>query len=108
MIRVSEKEYVALFLRFLRQSLQTEFQPRVDLKMYLNSWTPQTYYFNYSDIGRNLLKQPSKTPNVNTSFMHKRVFSCDKYMFQIFCVRRFYLAHAHVFLKTFIVTCNLL
>ena len=81
MIRVSEKEYVALFLRFLRQSLQTEFQPRVDLKMYLNSWTPQTYYFNYSDIGRNLLKQPSKTPNVYMRFMHIEYFMCAKILF---------------------------
>ena len=51
---VSEMEYVALFLRFLRQSFQIEFQPRVDLKMYLNSWTTQTCYFHYSDISRNL------------------------------------------------------
>ena len=34
--------------------LQTEFQPRVDLKMYLNRWTTKTCYFNYSDSGRNL------------------------------------------------------
>ena len=28
--------------------------------------------------------------------------------FRIFCVRRFYLAHAHLFTTTFIATCNLL
>ena len=64
-MKVSEKEYVALFLGFLRQFLQTEFQPRVDLKMYLNRWTTQTCYFNYS--GRNLLKATEQ----NTECIHE-------------------------------------
>ena len=42
----------AIFLGFLRQFLPTEFQPTVDLKMYLKRWTTQTYYFNYSDSSR--------------------------------------------------------
>ena len=90
--------FVALFLGFLRQFLQTQLQLRVDLKMYLNRWTTQTSYFNYSDSGRNLLKATEQnTECTYTRFMHKRVFSCDNYMFRIFCVRRFYLAHTHVF-----------
>ena len=81
-IRVSEKEYVALFLGFLRQFLQAEFQPRVDLKMYLNRWTTQTCYFNYNGSGRNLYKQPSKTPNV--------FLAITIHVSNILCVRRFY------------------
>ena len=81
--RVSEKEYVALF-GFLRQFLYTEFQLRVDLKIYLNRWTTKTCYFNYSDSGRNLLKATEQnTKGIYTRFMHKGVFSCD-YMFRIF------------------------
>ena len=91
-IRVSEKENLVLFLGFLRQFLQTEFQPRVDLKMYLNRWTTQTCYFNYSDSGRNLLKAAEKnTECIYTRFMHKGVFSCDNYVWNILGVRRFYL-----------------
>ena len=91
-IRVSEKENVVLFLGFLRQFLQTEFQPKVDLKIYLNRWTTQTCYFNYSDSGRNLLKATEQnTECIYTQFMHKGVFSCDNYVLNILCVRRFYL-----------------
>ena len=91
-IRVSEKENVVLFLGFLRQFLQTEFQPRVDLKMYFNRWTTQTCYFNYSDSGRNLLKATEQnTECIYTWFMHKGVFSCDNYVSNILCVRIFYL-----------------
>ena len=91
-IRVSEKENLVLFLGFLRQFLQTEFQPRVDLKMYLNRWTTQTCYFNYSDSGRNLLKAAEQnTECIYTQFMHKGVFSCDNYVWNILGVRRFYL-----------------
>ena len=91
-IRVSEKENLVLFLGFLRQFLQTEFQPRVDLKMYLNRWTTQTCYFNYSDSGRNLLKATEQnTECIYTRFMYKGVFSCDNYVSNILCVRRFYL-----------------
>ena len=64
-MKVLEKEYVALFLGFLRQFLQTELQPRVDLKMYLNRWTTQTCYFNYS--GRNLLEATEQ----NTECIHE-------------------------------------
>ena len=53
---------LSLFLGFLRQFLQTEFQLRVDLKMFLNMWTTQTCYFNYS--GRNLLKKQN-TDNID-------------------------------------------
>ena len=85
-MKVSEKEYVALFLGFLRQFLQTEFQLRVDLKMYLNRWTTQTCYFNYNDSGRNLLKATEP----NTECIHEvhaqAIFSCDNYMFRIFYV----------------------
>ena len=83
-MKVSEKEYVALFLGFLRQFLQTEFQPRVDLKMYLNRWTTQTCYFNYSDSGRNLLKATEQ----NTECIHEvhaqasfEYFMCAKILF---------------------------
>ena len=91
-IRVSEKKNLVLFLGFLRQFLQTEFQPRVDLKTYLNRWTTQTCYFNYSDSGRNLLKAAEQnTECIYTRFMHKGVFSCDNYVWNILGVRRFYL-----------------
>ena len=91
-IRVSEKENLVLFLGFLWQFLQTEFQPRVDLKMYLNRWTTQTCYFNYRDSGRDLLKATQQnTECIYTRFMHKGVFSCDNYVSNILCVLRFYL-----------------
>ena len=55
--------------------------------MYLNRCTTQTSYFNYSDSGRNLLKATEQnTECIYTRFMHKRVFSCDNYMFRIFYV----------------------
>ena len=57
--------------------LQTEFQPRVDLKMYLNRWTTKTCYFNYSDSGRNLHTRGSYT---------SEYFLADNYMFSIFYV----------------------
>ena len=97
---MSEKEYVALFLGFLRQSLQTEFQPSVDLKMYLNGWTTETFYFNYSDSGRNLHTRGSCTCEY---FLEKQL-----HVLNILGVRRFYLTHTQVFTTTFIVTCSLL
>ena len=95
--------------RIIRRFLQTEFQLRVDLKMYLNRWTTQTCYFNYSDSGRNLLKATEQ----NTECIHEvhaqaSIFLRQLHVSNILCVRRFYLAHAHVFTTTFIVTCNLL
>ena len=109
-IRVSEKENLVLFLGFLRQFLQTEFQPRIDLKMYLNRWTTQKCYFNYSDSGRNLLKATEKKHRMYIQAVHAQgsIFLRQLHVSNILCVLRFYLAHAHVFTTTFIVICNLL
>ena len=108
-IRVSEKENVALFLGFLRQFLQTEFQPRVDLKMYLNRWTTQTCYFNYSDSGRNLLKATEKKHRMYIHAVHAQgsiflrqlrfeYFRCAKILFMRFV----YVAFEKNKLKNFI------
>ena len=84
-IRVSEKENLVLFLGFLRQFLQTEFQPRVDLKMYLNRWTTQTCYFNYSDSGRNLLKATEQ----NTECIHEVHAQASIFLGQLTCFEYF-------------------
>ena len=109
-IRVSEKENLVLFLGFLRQFLQTEFQPRIDLKMCLNRWTTQKCYFNYSDSGRNLLKATEKKHRMYIQAVHAQgsIFLRQLHVSNILCVLRFYLAHAHVLTSTFIVICNLL
>ena len=45
-----------------------------------------------SDSGRNLLKAAEQnTECIYTRFMHKGVFSCDNYVWNILGVRRFYL-----------------
>ena len=76
--------------------------------MYLNRWITQTCYFNYSDSGRNLLKATEPNTECIHEVHEQAIFSCDNYVSNILCVRRFYLAHAHVFTTRFIVTCNLL
>ena len=93
---MSEKEYVALFLGFLRQFLQTEFQPRVDLKMYLNRWTTQTCYFNYS--GRNLLKATEQ----NTECIHEvhaqaSIFLRQLHVSNILCAKILFSSRSRIY-----------
>ena len=93
---MSEKEYVALFLGFLRQFLQTEFQLRVDLKMYLNRWTTQTCYFNYS--GRNLLKATEQ----NTECIHEvhaqaSIFLRQLHVSNILCAKILFSSRSRIY-----------
>ena len=78
--------------------------------MYLNRWTTQKCYFNYSDSGRNLLKATEKKHRMYIQAVHAQgsIFLRQLHVSNILCVPRFYVAHAHVFITTFIVICNLL
>ena len=53
--------------------------------MYLNRWTTQTSYFNYSDSGRNLLKATEQ----NTECIHEVHVQASIFLRQLTCFEYF-------------------